>query len=168
MHVYCIRNRLNGKCYVGQTIMLPPRRRWIRHRGDARDKQAHMPIAFAISKYGKENFDFEVLCACKSQAELDWMERVYACVLNSFCPNGYNLKAGAGRGSCSVETAARIGAAHRGKTVSLQGRRNLVQSHRGYHPNAETCARLSASLKGRRGSDWCYQRSVAMNARDTR
>ena len=60
--VYKIENKLNGKIYIGQTIM-DVRDRWYRHCEINRSNPAecNMPIKRAILKYGKENFDFSII-----------------------------------------------------------------------------------------------------------
>lgn len=60
--IYKIQNKLNGKIYIGQTIM-DVRDRWYRHceinRGNP--AECNMPIKKAILKYRKENFDFSII-----------------------------------------------------------------------------------------------------------
>lgn len=124
-----------------------------------------MPISKAILKYGKAVFCFHVLCQCNTQSELDFMERAYAVLLNTFSPNGYNLKAGSGRGVCSLIVREKIRTANTGKVVSIATRRRLSESHRGLHQSKSTKQKLSRHFKGRRGTVYCYQRSVEASAK---
>lgn len=164
MIVYLLTNNVNGKRYVGQTIhTLEERLRG--HAWPSTARHTKMPIARAIQKYGIQNFRAEILQECSSQDELDQSELRYALSLKTFVPNGYNLKAGQGRGSVSQVTKDRIGAAHRGKIVSDETRRKLSESHMGHRHSATTIAKMSAYWKGRRASDLAYQRSIEHNVK---
>ena len=58
MYVYCITNKINGKQYIG--ITNDYKRRWANHiayQAPEREQVVHR----AIKKYGKENFDFQIL-----------------------------------------------------------------------------------------------------------
>jgi group I intron endonuclease len=107
--VYLATNRINGKCYVGQTINFDKR------------KKAHKDTAYngkgwlfhnAIRKYGFDAFNWELLycremlCPEKDKASMDRCEKYYIKTLNTMAPNGYNLTAG-GEGMDS-ESAKRI------------------------------------------------------------
>ena len=54
------------------------------------------PLAKAINKYGKENFDSRLLCSCASQEELNLIEDLYIASLDTMVDggNGYNLERG--------------------------------------------------------------------------
>jgi hypothetical protein len=81
--IYCITNQINGKKYVGQTIV-PLRKRMSRH------KYAESAIGNAIRKYGFDNFKVEVLHEARQEVLGDIEKE---CILNhdSMYPNGYNL-----------------------------------------------------------------------------
>src|SRR3990172_7932248 len=113
--IYMLRNTINDKCYIGQTIKTLEER-IIRHRYKS-DKKI-MPISFAIHKYGFENFESPILKNCYSQHELDESEKELVNYYNTWSPNGYNLKAGNGRGAMSDETKLKISKANTGKKVS--------------------------------------------------
>lgn len=115
MIVYLITNKLNNKKYVGQTIR-PIKERFDDHCHASRAK--HMPIAAAIQKYGRDNFAIEILCECSSKEELDKMELCFANKFDTFAPNGYNLKAGSGRGAMSLETRKKISVALKGRKTN--------------------------------------------------
>lgn len=163
MTIYALRNRINGKYYVGQTVV-DPKLRLKRHFWNCTSTTGRMPISKAIKKYGKRAFEFLILCQCATQIELDWMERVYACFLNSFSPHGYNLRAGSGKGSLSVDTKNKISAAHIGVKASLETRRILSLSHLGIRQSPETCRKISEANKGRKGSPFCYARAIESNS----
>lgn len=91
MIVYLIRNTVDGKCYVGQTVR-DFERRIVEHRSAA--KKGKGRLYNAIRKYGWENFESEVLEECVDAADLDMSERFWIRAYNSLSPNGYNLKGG--------------------------------------------------------------------------
>lgn len=82
--IYKITNKLNNKCYIGQSVHIE--RRWQEHCLPS----AKSAIALAIKKYGKDNFSFEILEECLIE-ELDLKEDYYMKYFNSLKPNGYNI-----------------------------------------------------------------------------
>ncbi len=133
--VYKITNIYNGKIYVGQTIRRVEER-WKSHIRDS--NKPLYPIQHAIQKYGKNNFLIEVICECATQEDLNEKENYFAHQLNSFCPNGYNLRAGDGSGSMSESLREHmsiirqgVGNPNFGKTTSQETRDKMSKSHRG-------------------------------------
>ena len=147
--IYKIKNKINGKFYIGQTVQ-DPIKRWKKHVKLNWDKSNKMPICLAIKKYGEENFEFEVIKNCNNLEELNDYEKYYAKLYNSFSPNGYNLKAGNGKGSMSDELKKKIGDANRGKVASDETKRKLSESHKGYKVSDETKEKLRQHNKGKR------------------
>ena len=110
--IYKITNKINGKCYVGQTRshrLNHGKYRVFGYMGRFRD---HISCAFsnkkntckyltsAILKYGPDNFTCEKLMVC-SLDELDKYEQQYITSLLSKYPTGYNLTdGGQGKGAC--------------------------------------------------------------------
>jgi len=90
-----------------------------------------MPIVRAIRKYGKENFKVEILQECSSLEEMNTGELRWAKELNTFAPNGYNLKAGGGSGSMSQLVRNKIGDSNRGKKRTVDQRINVSNAHKG-------------------------------------
>lgn len=146
MYIYVITNLLSGKQYVGQTRQAI-KKRFARHCWDSEHKK-NMPVCLAIKKYGKTNFAVKKLQHCKTQEELDEAEIYWAKKLDTFSPNGYNLKAGAGPGAMSEETKQKIKMANIGKKFSLETRKRLSESHKGLKHSEETKRKLSAHNKG--------------------
>lgn len=87
--LYKITNKINGKVYIGQTIH--PDKRWWEHCNRAENGLDNYPIHCAIKKYGKENFDFEIL---EWSEDYNNRERELIIEFNSLCPNGYNVSKG--------------------------------------------------------------------------
>lgn len=84
--IYKITNLINSKIYIGQTIH--PEKRWWEHCQRARTQYDNYPIHLAISKYGEENFSFEIL---EWTEDYDNRENILIKEFNSLVPNGYNL-----------------------------------------------------------------------------
>lgn len=82
--IYKIKNLINGKCYIGQSIDI--NRRWRQHRTDYKD--GTVTLYQAIKKYGLSNFSFEVIEEC-SIDELDDREIYWINYYDSYY-NGYN------------------------------------------------------------------------------
>ena len=58
--IYCHKNKINGKCYIGLTSYVDnPNKRW--RDGLAYLNNHHKVFAAAIEKYGWENFEHEIL-----------------------------------------------------------------------------------------------------------
>lgn len=89
MFIYKITNKLNGRCYVGQTNDFDVR------MASHKSSRYQNKLYNAIEKYGKDNFTYEVIREVKGknkQIELmltDIYERYYINKYDSFI-NGYN------------------------------------------------------------------------------
>lgn len=87
--IYCIRNKVNGKCYVGQAQDIEVR--WNRHKYDANNGSDYH-IHRAFRKYGIDQFEFSVLEECDidqlNDKEIYWIDQY-----DSF-NKGYNMTLG--------------------------------------------------------------------------
>jgi group I intron endonuclease len=94
MHlIYVITNIINNKIYIGQTNN--PKLRWSQHKSNAKYNRGHQVITRAISKYGSENFTFEVIASCQDQKDADKAEEEIIIQRESRNPDkGYNVDAG--------------------------------------------------------------------------
>lgn len=146
--IYKITNALNGKMYIGQTVN--PIRRFAEHA--SRDYEKHKSrsrIGRAIKKYGKENFEFQILCWCPDKTYADAVEIK---LINAYDTRGigYNICAG-GKGTGSGEDHPKFGVkdskeTRRKKTIARLGEKN---PNYGRKFSAEVRARMGASKKGR-------------------
>lgn len=130
--IYLIKNRINNKCYVGQTYR-KLRKRITAHISDFR--QGHTTALYrAFNKYGLENFDVYVLEFNIPLWLLNYKEIYYTLKYNALSPNGYVLNAGGGReGVVSEETKRKL----------REIRKKMVYSK-------EVCLKISESKKGKR------------------
>lgn len=94
MEIYRIYNKKNGKSYIGCTTVnftfRYPNGKWWKW-------STNRLLLTAVSKYGLENFDYEILhISAKTMDELLELEKLYIKQYNSFVPVGYNLTKGGG------------------------------------------------------------------------
>ena len=91
-YIYKITNILNGKSYIGKT-MLTVQERWHEHCHDyQRDRYEKRPLYAAMNKYGIENFIIEQVEEC-SDIDLNEKECFWIEYYGTF-KNGYNATLG--------------------------------------------------------------------------
>lgn len=88
-YIYKATNKVNGKSYIGQTCDLKTRiwQHWRCYEKE--DCLFHR----AIQKYGKENFEWEVLETCTEKEKATLLEKRYIAMYNTF-HSGYNENKG--------------------------------------------------------------------------
>jgi group I intron endonuclease len=109
--IYQIRNKVNGKLYVGSATYLDKR------RGDhiarlQRKKHHSFHLQHAWNKYGRDNFIFEVLEYCSPERLIE-REQHY---IDTLQPE-YNVSKVAGCSACPDEIKERIKKALKGRRV---------------------------------------------------
>lgn len=92
MYVYKITNLINNKIYIGITNDIA--KRWSNEKSYPSDPKRRQVIQEAIHKYGKDNFNFEVLHRNLSVEQAVILEKQYIQDYNSLVPNGYNVDCG--------------------------------------------------------------------------
>lgn len=131
-YVYKMTNKLNNKIYVGK------------RKSAIFDEQywgGGKIIAAAVRKYGKENFDREILEWCESKQQLEERERFWITELHARDLNiGYNLAEG-GEGGITYSGEN----PRKGKRMSDEARHNMSVSHKGLSPSEETRYKMSIS-----------------------
>ena len=90
--VYKITNTVNGKSYIGQTVLEPVKSRIRDHFNYP--YRSNIYLSRAIKKYGRENFTYEILHDGVPPALLDSYEIEAIKKFNTVAPNGYNLNHG--------------------------------------------------------------------------
>lgn len=91
--IYCIKNKINGKCYIGKTTK-SIEERFKEHCLDSKRARYEIrPLYRAFNKYGIENFEISLLCECNNVDELSQKEIYYINEYNTF-HNGYNATKG--------------------------------------------------------------------------
>jgi group I intron endonuclease len=166
MNVYAIRNRANGKIYIGQTVKQPPVCRFWEHvtaLNANKHRNAHLQAAW--NAQGREVFTFDVLGSATSMDELNALESSLVRMFDStHRAKGYNAVAGGRSRRHSDETRAKIGAANRGKPKPWTpewrekisaARRGRPSSMRGRRHSPETIEKIKAALRGRpKSPEW--------------
>jgi hypothetical protein len=92
VYVYRIKNLINGKVYIGQTVSNPPEMRWGSHlsSGKSRKKSTRL-LDRAMRDCTPVAFTFQVIYQAKSLHELNRMEHFFVFLYQSFNPEfGYN------------------------------------------------------------------------------
>ena len=99
--IYIFKNIINNKYYVGQAIRI--KKRLVSHIGNFNNSRCDNPLYRAFSKYGLENFEYQVLEDIEGsdykqiRVKLDSLEKQYIQKFNSYS-NGYNQTLGADGG----------------------------------------------------------------------
>lgn len=151
MIIYKITNLVNGKVYVGQTIM-SIEDRWRVHRS----KSSDCPLIHrAIQKYGKENFTVEQIDVACDRDELDQKEIYWIHYYDCLAPKGYNLQTGGSHCLFSEETRRKMSERAKGKIVSEETKRKIsktlkgrVSPMKGRSCSDETKRKISEAIRG--------------------
>lgn len=139
--LYCVKNKINGKEYIGQTVHF--KRRIRRH---VLANESDSPLYRAIKKYGWSNFQvIKMWEGAITDSSLNKLEIEMISLLNTKTPNGYNLTDGGsgGRGykfqkPMSIERRQKLRLANLGKPSPMKG---IKQSK-------ESCEKMSIAHAG--------------------
>lgn len=131
MVVYCIKNKENGKEYIGLTKR-PLRSRWNQHVQESLREgswEYNTPLGNAIKKYGKDSFDIFVLKECESLEEMKKTEIELISERKSLSKyGGYNLSGG-GDGrlgyKLTEEVKQKIRLSNLGKKMSNESKQKM-------------------------------------------
>jgi group I intron endonuclease len=164
--IYCIRNTINGKAYVGKSVNIPGRWRW--HRRKLRTNlhdSAHLQLSWNM--YGENSFEFLILEQCDNSC-LNERETFYIKMLDSRnIEKGYNLTDG-GDGLLGMkrsdETKRKLSEYNKanpsrgnlGRSHSVEAREKISNSRKGKPSNnkgllmtAEQKEKISKAKKGK-------------------
>lgn len=174
-HIYCLRNNVNGKGYVGQHAGPDVEKRWKQHLWWAKRGSPH-PLHRAIRKYGWENFSKGVVWT-GDPTRLNDLETKNIAELGTFAGdgNGYNLTRGGGSNYGWVPTAEtranmskaqkaayiadptpwiKTGAAQRGRTHTEERRlRTGAGVHAAHERDPELRWRIAEKNRGYKHTD---------------
>lgn len=155
--IYLIRNEVNGKVYIGQTIQKGGFDERYKNNVAKYTKNEH--LRRSINKYGIDNFyidkEFDV---AYSQEELDKLEDLYIKTYETTNPNkGYNKKFGGSSGKHTEETRKKlslnngsrrpevrekISKSNKGKTLSNEHKKKISEARKGRKHTEETKEKL--------------------------
>jgi len=142
MIIYKVVNRINGKCYVGQTVRkFDTRIYWHIHSAKVG------PTSFlhrAIRKYGPQSFEWFVIDTADTRDVLNQKERYWIWNLNTMIPNGYNMTEG-GTGGANNK-----GKSHSKDTILKMSKRHMGEANPffGRHHSEENMRKMSERLRG--------------------
>ena len=154
--VYMIRNKVNGKMYIGQSTEIEGYR-WIKHRSRLRNNNHYNEhLQKDWNKYGEESFEFSILLECEEN-QLNTFEEYYIFELMTYDSRvGYNKNYGGSCGRHTEETKKKISESKKGKTLSEETKKKISEGHKGENNHnygkslsEETRNKISESLKGR-------------------
>lgn len=123
--IYQIINIINKKMYIGSAKNIKDR--WRNHKRLLNnDKHSNRYLQRAWNKYGKENFDFQIIESIDSLINLIPREQHFIDNMMSYNKKyGYNLSPTAGSTlgvKYSEEAKLKIGLTHKGKIISIKQR----------------------------------------------
>ncbi len=132
-YIYQIRNLVNDRVYIGQTVMLSARRR--QHFSDLRCKRhGNVILQRAFEKHGEENFVFENLLVVEGEQK-DFDDAEMKIIASVSKDKRYNISEGGG-------------AFMKNRKHTLESRAKISASHLGTKKSAETKLRMSQNRKG--------------------
>lgn len=162
MIIYKIKNKINGKAYIGQTRQ-DPKIRWMQHCQIYRIRSCTL-IRQAIEKHGKESFDFIILESCSSKEELNVREKHWISVFKSISPNGYNLTSGGDRTDLSEESKQKISRTLSGRPTGKKGIPSRITPwNKGQPWSLEHRKKLSLAHQGQ--IPWSTGKKMSLEAR---
>lgn len=153
--IYLIRNKVNGKVYVGQSINVFER--FEGHLKDLRRNKHHSPhLQQAFMKYGEKVFEHSVLEEVLDETRLESREQYWIDFYDSMNrEKGYNMRGAGLHGKLSEETKKKISESVKKLEISDEARKKISQAVSGnkngmYGKNhsEETKIKISNSKKG--------------------
>jgi group I intron endonuclease len=158
--IYKIVSKIDGRCYIGQTINF--KRRKISYKMDSKRKHKNSKILSAMHKYGYDNFDIYIIDYAYNKDQLNYKEMFWIRIYNSNINGiGFNIESGGNSiGKASEESKKKNSIAHLGKKASEETKLKMSKSiggenhyMYGKHHSEETKKKISESEKGRKMSD---------------
>ena len=134
--IYMLKNKLNGKVYIGQTVDYYRRMNEYKNRKSSSSKSSKYVIMQEIEKYGFDNFESSILKECEKE-ELDKYEMFYISKYKSYVKSyGYN--------SFHLNKKKK-------QTLSKETRKKMSKSHSGLKEESDTKRKKSNKVYAIRG-----------------
>jgi group I intron endonuclease len=164
--VYAIRNKNDGKVYVGSAKNIT-QRRYTHLQQLANGKHHSVKLQRAWDKYGKEIFELVVLEQVSNVELLVPTEQRWIDALNAYGPDGYNMIpfAGTNLGLVhSAEAKEKIAAKATGRIASMETRAKMSASSHRVRPmmSSEQKEKIAETLRGRKASPETREKQAAI------
>lgn len=152
--IYRIRNKKNGKCYVGSAVSF--KTRWKRHRSELRAGTHHSEkLQRSWDKHGEEMFSFEVLEYVKDVSTLIDREQFWIDSLNAH-KGGYNTCPNAGSVlgvKHSESMREKMREIRKNNPITPEHQEKMAEARRGSDKFMSHVQQLGLSMKGHRHTD---------------
>ena len=149
-YVYKITNTVNQKSYIGISIHEPNKRKG--RIEDHLSGRGNRLLNYAVKKYDRESFCYEILESNVFPEMLADLEKAYIKKFNTVVPNGYNLTHGGDNPILSEESRQNIIKANKrriGTKFSEEHRRKISNALRGRSLSDETREKISLAKKSK-------------------
>ena len=144
-YIYCIRNKINNKKYIGATYNKRGyKSRWNSHINKLKNnKHENNSLQYDFNKYGLESFKFTIIeeIQANNLNELKELlynkEKYYISTWNlTNVEIGYNLQSGGLKGRKHHEISKeRMGKSHKNKKHNVETKKKMSESHKGKRTN---------------------------------
>jgi group I intron endonuclease len=137
--IYKITNQINGKIYIGKTILTIEKR--LKRHFYLADKKINRYLYDAINKYNKENFIIELIEECEYNLANE--REIY--YINFYSSNnkeiGYNMTIGGDGGRMPKESLKKMILKKTGMKLSEEHKRKISEANKGRspHPMTDVC-----------------------------
>lgn len=146
MIIYYIKNKINNKMYIGQSIR--SLQTIIREHLQCVKNGMNRKLYNAIRKYNWSNFEYNIICYCKSLEELNQKETEYILHFDTY-KHGYNMSLGGDNNVMfSLETKQKHDAIMRSSQVRTKISNTMKKLRREEGFSSETRNKISEKLKG--------------------
>jgi len=161
--IYVVRNRVNGKYYVGKTSETMKKRRSV-HEALAKRNQPKTAFHRALKKYGFESFSWYIVDEEDDEGILNYLERYAIAFLDSQAPNGYNITQGGDGAAGFVRSAKdrqRKSEAAKRQWQSKEHRRKMSERAQRWWKNPKNAEKvrriMEAASTARKGKPSCMK-----------
>jgi group I intron endonuclease len=147
MIIYKVTNLLNSKIYIGLTIQKLETRK---HQHELHSqKKPLMVLHYAIRKYGKENFKWEIIKECISNQELNSSEKELIKFFQSEKKDiGYNRTSGGENPKMSIEVRLKMSKSQSKRFADPIKNKEFCEAMKGHKPISQE-AREKISKKNK-------------------
>lgn len=152
-YIYVLENKINKKCYVGQT-----RKRVMKRIKRHINNRINYPIGNALNKHGIDNFRIHIFCIPNwllNEYEVDLIAK-----LKTQKPNGYNIEAGGKYQPLSQHSINKI---KETKAINKSSR-GIKNPMYGKHHTEETKKKISVANKGKIRTEEFRNRMSILNS----